>query len=77
MKALQTKFHGLMGEIPSLRSIEVGINANPSEKFHLSLTATFDDMEGLNAYATDPRHVAIGKELRTKLDARSCVDYII
>lgn len=75
LTGLQTKFYALMGQIPTLRSIQVGINCNPAEKFDLSLFATFDDMAGLEVYAKHPLHVAVGAELRQHLDARSCVNY--
>lgn len=74
---IREKFMALMGVIPTLRSIEIGLNVNPKEKFDLSLEATFDDMEGLAAYATDPRHVAVAKMVGEMLDARACTDYEI
>lgn len=74
---IRKEFLALMGVIPSLRSIEIGLNVNPKEKFDLSLEATFDDMEGLAAYATDPRHVAVAKQVGEMLDARACTDYKI
>ncbi len=74
---IRTQFNALMGVIPTLRSIEIGINCNPAEKFDLSLEATFDDMEGLKAYATAPRHVAVAKQVGEMLDVRACTDYEI
>ncbi len=75
LKTLKADFEALVGQIPSLRSIEIGLNVNPQEKFDLSLTAVFDDMAGLQAYAVDPRHVAVASRLRPILDARACNDY--
>lgn len=74
---LQRQLMDLMGVVPSLRSMEVGINSNPAEKFDLALVSTFDDMAGLEAYATDPRHVAVGKQIRELLDSRACTDFEI
>ena len=74
---IREQFLALQGVIPSLRSIEVGLNVNPKEKFDLALVSTFDNMEGLAAYATDPRHVAVAKQVGEMLDVRACTDYEI
>ena len=55
LPSIRDQFLALMGEIPTLRSIEIGLNCNAKEKFDLALVATFDDLDGLSAYATDPR----------------------
>ncbi len=77
LPSIRDQFLALKGEIPTLRSIEIGLNCNPKEKFDLALEATFDDLEGLAAYATDPRHVAVAKQVGEMLDVRACTDYII
>lgn len=74
---LKEQFLALQGEIASLRSIEIGINVNPKEKFDLALVATFDDLAGLAAYASDPRHVAVAKQVGEMLSVRACTDYEI
>ena len=65
----------LINIVPTLRSIEVGINCNPNEKFDLALVSTFDDMDGLNVYANHPDHLAVGKRIRAMLDVRACNDF--
>lgn len=77
LKAIKSGLEALMGVVPSLRSMEVGINCNAAEKFDLALVSTFDDMAGLEAYAVHPDHVAVGKRIRAILDARACTDYEI
>lgn len=72
---IRSQFLALMGEIPSLRSIEVGLNVNAGERFDLALVATFDDMDGLAAYAADPRHQAVARQVGEMLDARACTDF--
>lgn len=72
---IRAQFLALQGVIPSLRSIEVGVNANPKERFDLALVATFDDMGGLAEYAADPRHVAVARQVGEMLDARACTDF--
>nr|WP_319400059.1 Dabb family protein [uncultured Carboxylicivirga sp.] len=66
---------GLKEKVSVLKSIEVGLNCNPAEKFDIALTTTFDNMEDLETYAKHPDHLAVGKVLREVLEARSCVDY--
>lgn len=77
LPSIKQQFLALQGIIPSLRSIEIGLNCNPKEKFDLALVATFDDLAGLSAYATDPRHVAVAKQVGEMLDVRACTDYEI
>ena len=77
LPSIRSQFLALMGVIPSLRGIEIGLNVNPKEKFDLALVATFDDLAGLAAYATDPRHVAVAKQVGEMLDVRTCTDYEI
>lgn len=57
----------LVSKIPMLKSMEVGIDFNQSERaFDLSLYSTFDTKDDLKAYAVHPAHlevVAVIKEL--------------
>lgn len=73
--AIRQALLNLKNEVPSLKSIEVGINCNPNEKFHLSLISTHDDMEGLKAYAVHPKHVAVSQDIRAILAERACNDF--
>ncbi|MDY4175471.1 MAG: Dabb family protein [Bacteroidales bacterium] len=77
LEDIKRQFLALQGEIASLRSIEIGLNVNPKEKFDLALVATFDDLDGLAAYAVDPRHVAVAKQVGEMLSVRACTDYEI
>lgn len=75
LQVIKAGLEALLGIVPSLRSMEVGINCNPAEKFDLALISTFDDLEGLNAYAVHPDHLAVGKRIRAILDVRACNDF--
>ncbi|MCQ2226347.1 MAG: Dabb family protein [Bacteroidales bacterium] len=75
LKVIKAGLEALLGIAPTLRSIEVGINCNPAEKFDLSLIATFDNLDDLNAYAVHPDHVAVSKRIRAILDVRACNDF--
>ena len=65
----------LCNTVESLISIDVGLNCNVNEDFDIALTTTFESMEGLEAYAKHPEHLAVGKIIREVLESRSCVDY--
>ena len=75
LKGFKEEFEGLVGQIPSLRSLEIGLNVNSKESYDMALVATADDMEGLQAYAVDPRHQAIVAKLKPMLESRACTDY--
>lgn len=68
--------HALMGKVPSLRSMETGIDFLGSERaYHLVLIATFDSRAGLDAYADHPEHVKVKAYLSTILTSSISVDY--
>jgi len=75
LKVIKAGLEALLGIVPGLRSMEVGINCNPAEKFDLALVSTFDNLDDLNAYAVHPDHVAVGKRIRAMLDVRACNDF--
>ena len=62
-------------KIDCLRSMEVGINCNPAEKWDIVLTAVVDNMEDLDKYATHPLHIAAASIIKDCKDDRACVDY--
>ena len=65
----------LPAQIDVLRSIEVGINENPSETWDVVLTAVFDTLADVATYANHPAHVAAAALLAGHKDQRACVDY--
>jgi hypothetical protein len=67
---------GLTGQVPSLRSMVVGVNVVESERAHdLALIATFDDLEGLDAYQVHPAHEEVAVYLRNASATRASVDF--
>ena len=58
-----------------LKSIEVGINENPSESWDIVLTAVVEKMEDVEIYAKHPAHVAAAALLAGHKADRACVDY--
>ena len=67
----------LPDEIPQLKSIEVGININPTEKWDLVLTATADSLEDVAIYSAHPAHQAAVAIIAPFKEDRACVDYEI
>lgn len=61
--------------IEVLKSIEVGINQNPSESWDVVLTAIVPSMNDVEVYAKHPAHVAAAAIIADCKEARACVDY--
>ncbi|MBD5367321.1 MAG: Dabb family protein [Bacteroides sp.] len=76
-----TQFKNALDKLPEqidvLRSIEVGINANPAESWDVVLTAIVDKMEDVDVYAKHPAHVAAAGLLAGHKADRACVDYVL
>ncbi len=75
LNSIKKSLENLTQFIPELKSIEVGINSNPNEKYDLALTTEFDNWEDLNIYAEHPEHLKVGALIRKTLELRACVDY--
>ena len=65
----------LPSQISVLRSIEVGINANPAESWDVVLTDVVPAMADVEVYAKHPAHVAAASLLAGHKADRACVDY--
>lgn len=66
----------LMGVVPSLKSMEVGIDFMGSERsYDLVLIAEFEDEEGLHAYDVHPAHGEVRKFIRTHRTGTVSVDF--
>lgn len=62
-------------QIDCLEDMEVGINLNPNEDWHVVLTATIDDLANVPVYAAHPAHVAAAAIIAPLKADRACVDY--
>ena len=72
----KARLDGLVGTVPSLRSMVVGVNVVESPRAHtLALIATFDDLEGLEAYQVHPAHQEVAQHLRAASSAIAVVDF--
>lgn len=75
MKQFKEAIEALPTKISVIRKIEVGLNVNEAETWHIALYSEFDTLEDVKYYATHPDHVAAGKLLAEVKESRACVDY--
>jgi len=73
---IRDKLNDLMGHIPGLLSIEVGIDfSNNDAAFHMVLIAELESKEALEAYRIHPKHQAVIPLVQTAAIDRAVVDY--
>ncbi len=66
----------LMGRVPTLRSMDVGVNFSPEERaMDLSIITTFEDKEGLESYAVHPEHLKVVDFIKQVVEYSKVVDY--
>ncbi len=66
----------LLETVPSLKSMEVGIDFNQSERaFDLSIYTTFENKEGLKAYAVHSEHLKVVEFIKATTLKSHVVDY--
>ena len=77
MNKFKEAIEALPAKISVIRKIEVGLNMNPGDSWHIALYSEFDNLDDVKFYATHPDHVAAGKIIAEAKESRSCVDYEI
>jgi hypothetical protein len=66
----------LMGVVPTLRSMDVGVNFSSEERaMDLSIITTFENKEGLEAYAVHPEHLKVVDFIKQVVAYSKVVDY--
>ena len=76
MAMAKEQLEGLLGKVPSLRSMTAGINAVGGPTFwDFALIAEFDNMEGLKAYTVHPEHKKVAAFIGQARYERAAVDY--
>jgi hypothetical protein len=72
---IRSALEALVGVVPSVRMLEVRNNVlDGAGNYDLMLDAVFDDLAGLEAYATHPAHVALIDLIRSRTRSRVAVD---
>lgn len=76
LAAVRERLLGMLGQIETLRSIEVGIDAlRTPRSYDMVLITRFDDRAGYEAYHQHPYHQPILAEVRALLSAAAAVDF--
>lgn len=75
-EAILAAVRALETAVPWLRSLEVGENVSPAraQGYTHVLLETFDDLDGLAAYASHPAHVPVLARLRDAVAQLVAVD---
>ncbi len=67
----------LMGAVPTLRSIDVGVNFVEADRaMDLSIITTFESKEGLDAYDIHPEHQKVVEFIKSVVEYSKACDYI-
>lgn len=76
IRATRERMAQIDGHIPTLLSLQVGINIVPSDRaYDIALVATFHTLDDLRAYQTHPVHVAMFDDVKARFDSIAAVDY--
>jgi hypothetical protein len=66
----------LMGAVPTLKSIDVGLNFSKEERaMDMSIVTVFLSKEGLAAYAAHPEHLKVVDFIKKVVEYSKVVDY--
>lgn len=75
-RALKARFEGLVGQIPGLWHLEVGLDiSNAPYACDVVLYSEFKDADALLAYADHPAHMKVRADFKDVRTARYQVDY--
>ena len=75
---LKAGIEALVGKIPQIRKMEVGINTVPSEAaYDVALYSEFSDKGDLEIYQKHPEHMKVVDLVRTVAAGRVVVDYLV
>lgn len=78
IQKLKSAFESIRGEIPGLRTLEIGIDISKIDyACDVVLYSEFDSVEALEGYASHPAHLRVREELGNVRVARHQVDYFM
>ena len=78
IKKVTKELNDLVEKIDELKSIEVGVDFNQSERaFDLSLYSTFETKDDLKAYAIHPAHLEVVELIKSVTSESKVVDYVL
>jgi hypothetical protein len=74
--SMKSKLEGLVGLVPQIKALEVGINfAESDTASDISLYSEFESLEDLNAYQIHPEHQKVVAYVKTVVTERRVADY--
>lgn len=80
-RAAAMKFKEAIEALPEvidvLKKVEVGININPAETYDMALIAEAETLADVAAYSAHPAHVAAVGIIKSMIESRTCVDFVI
>lgn len=75
---IKTGLEDLQGKIDGIISIKVYSNFLDGSSGDIILDSTFESVEALNAYQTNPLHMAVATSVvRPNVKTRSCADFVV
>lgn len=75
---MKERLESLVGVVPQIRALEVGVNMKESEMaYDAVLISLFDSEEDLAAYKVHPAHAEISNYCKKVRESRTVVDYIV
>ena len=75
---VEEALNSLVSKIDELKSLEVGIDFNQSQRaFDLSLYSTFDTKEDLEIYAVHTEHLKVVELIKNVTVESKVVDYVV
>lgn len=75
IRTAQQGLKSLLGQIPQIQSLSVGINIIPSQRaYDLCLIATFSNLEDLADYREHPIHQAVARKIDEYCQSTVSVD---
>ena len=75
MRKFLAGLQALDGVIPEILRMEIGVNCKEGNNFDACLIADFADLDALERYKHDPRHVAVSRLCKSIRSARGAVDF--
>lgn len=78
MRWVKRELEALVGVVPSLLSMEVGIAVTSGDMhYDMALISTFEDLKALEAYKVDSRHKRISTFVAKVRLERATVDFLV
>ncbi|NOZ90647.1 MAG: Dabb family protein [Epsilonproteobacteria bacterium] len=78
IQTVKEMLEALLDSVPTLKEMEVGVNFSKKERaMDLSLISSFDDISGLEEYATHPEHIKVLEFIKKVTIETKVSDYYI